>query len=140
MARNWTIVSATFDGHPLGSPQNYRKGKRWTPKTLSAGVETVVTSMKRAEGMGHIQVFFNDLDDLGVLENLSDDDAQDKTLTLITQNESGVSKTMNITHATLMETLQDAQHVDYGAHMAMFMVRGTSAQGHADAPMSDPIT
>jgi hypothetical protein len=140
MARNWTIVSATFDGHPLGSPQNYRKGKRWTPKTLSAGVETVVTSMKRAEGMGHIQVFFNDLDDLGVLENLSDDDAQDKTLVLVTQDESGKAKTMTLDHVTLIETLQDAQHVDYGAHMAMFLVRGTSAQGPDDPPMPDPIT
>jgi hypothetical protein len=118
MAKNYSIVSATFDGQAMGSPRSYRVAVLGRTECRSAGVDRYVSTLKLSARKVVVRVSFNDQTDLEAMQ--TGKHGVTGTLSLATKDLSGASRTCAVANATCVEVAGDAQHADYGRHVATF--------------------
>ncbi len=115
MARNFHIQDGTFDGITISSTQNHRIAARGEVVNNSAGVDDFVASQRVVGRKIFVQLAFNDQDDIQSLQGKIGTEA---TLTLRARDDASVTRVATVLTAVLMEAVADAQHADYGQHIA----------------------
>ena len=125
MAKAFNITSASFDpdgatgSRALGSPMSARIAIRGEMANDSTGVDNFVSAQRLVRRKVFIQVAFNDHDDMRVIQSNSYLGAQG-TLTIVVPDVNGAAQTGTISNAILTEVVGDAQHAEFGSHIATF--------------------
>lgn len=122
MAKNYTLEAVTFGVAPqtvtaVGSPQLYRTSNGYQAKDIDAGNDSRVSAHRAAHGKGIIQISFNDQ---GTMETLNAALGQERTLVLETKLLDGSRRIGTCLNALLLNVTSDAQHAEYGMHVATF--------------------
>lgn len=121
MARNLNVSSAVFGAQAMTDPINFKAVATGEIAPNSAGVDVGISSQVLVNRRGELQVSFNDL--ATALLMLINEFGEEKTLVLKTPNLSQADTTITIINCLCKEVLIDAQHNDYGAHIALFEAR-----------------
>lgn len=139
MARVYNITSASFDpaGAPadqaLGAPVNARIAVQGEVVDDSTGLDLFVSINRLARRKVVIQIAFNDHDDMQVLQGDTYLGAAG-VLVIKAPNTASppVDQIGTIADALLTEVIGDAQHAEFGSHIATFEA---IASGGAASPL-----
>lgn len=121
MAKNVNVSLAKFDTQEMREPQNFKMALTGEDAPNSAGEDVghadIIIVNRRVE----IQVSFNDLADaVSLLAKHGDTEGE---LEIQSPDLATTNTVIKISETKLREVLIDAQHNDYGAHIAIFVAR-----------------
>lgn len=121
MAVNFNVTSATFDSQLMSRPVNFKAVGTGDVAPNSSGTDVGISSQVLVNRRGELQVSFNDL--ATAILMLTVKLGVEGQLDLITPDLSAGVTAITIVDVICKEVLIDAQHNDYGAHVALFEAR-----------------
>ena len=130
MARVFNITSAVFDGQTMGAPVSARIALQGEVVDEAAGKDVYPVLNRLVLRKAVIQVSFNDHDDLQAMQKNLGKHGVSGTLTIKAPDTADppADQTATITNALCTEIIQDAQHAQFGSHIATFEAITTDGQ------------
>lgn len=124
MSRNVNVSSVSHDGQAMLDPQNFKAIATGRKSQHSAGEDVGVSDDLLVERIIQVQISFNDL--ATAILMLTTKFGVSGTLLLKTKTPgAGAETTLTVIDALCGEVLIDAQHNEYGAHIALFEAKYT---------------